>query len=120
MNATLQNFLQGQLDTLKAEHLYKPLMTVTSAPGARVTVDGRELINLSSNNYLGLAGDVRLRQAASEAALTIGAGSGAVRPIIGNLKLHDDLERLIAEFKGVEDVLIFPSGFSKPFSPANI
>ena len=112
MNATLQNFLQGQLDTLKAEHLYKPLVTVTSAPGSRVTVDGRELINLSSNNYLGLAGDARLRQAAAEAALTIGAGSGAVRPIIGNLKLHDDLEHLIAEFKGVEDVLVFQSGFT--------
>ena len=56
MNATLQNFLNAQLDTLKAEHLYKPLVTVHGTPGARVTVDGREMINLSSNNYLGLAG----------------------------------------------------------------
>lgn len=114
MNNTLQDFLNGQLDTLHAEHLYKPLTTVTSAVGARVKIAGsdRELINLSSNNYLGLAGDTRLRQAASEAALAIGAGGGAVRPIIGNLQLHNDLEKLIAEFKHVEDVLVFQSGFT--------
>ena len=114
MNNTLQDFLNGQLDTLHAEHLYKPLTTVTSAVGARVRIAGseRELINLSSNNYLGLAGDMRLRQAASEAALAIGAGGGAVRPIIGNLQLHNDLEKLIAEFKHVEDVLVFQSGFT--------
>ena len=114
MNNTLQDFLKGQLDTLHAEHLYKPLTTVTSAVGARVTIAGsnRELINLSSNNYLGLAGDIRLRQAASEAALAFGAGGGAVRPIIGNLQLHNDLEKLIAEFKHVEDVLVFQSGFT--------
>lgn len=114
MNNTLQDFLKAQLDTLHAEHLYKPLTTVTSAVGARVTIAGseRELINLSSNNYLGLAGDPQLRQAAADAALAIGAGGGAVRPIIGNLQLHDDLEKLIAEFKHVEDVLVFPSGFT--------
>jgi glycine C-acetyltransferase len=114
MNNTLQDFLKGQLDTLHAEHLYKPLTTVTSAVGARVRIAGseRELINLSSNNYLGLAGDPRLRQAAAEAALAIGAGGGAVRPIIGNLQLHDDLEKLIAGFKHVEDVLVFQSGFT--------
>ncbi|WP_395093937.1 glycine C-acetyltransferase [Armatimonas sp.] len=114
MNNTLQDFLKGQLDTLHAEHLYKPLTTVTSAVGARVRIAGseRELINLSSNNYLGLAGDMRLRQAASDAALAIGAGGGAVRPIIGNLQLHNDLEKLIAEFKHVEDVLVFQSGFT--------
>lgn len=114
MNNTLQDFLKGQLDTLHAEHLYKPLTTVTSAVGARVKIAGseRELINLSSNNYLGLAGDSRLRQAASEAALAVGAGGGAVRPIIGNLQLHDDLEKLIAGFKHVEDVLVFQSGFT--------
>ncbi|WP_394795756.1 glycine C-acetyltransferase [Armatimonas sp.] len=114
MNNTLQDFLKVQLDTLHAEHLYKPLTTVTSAVGARVRIAGseRELINLSSNNYLGLAGDMRLRQAASEAALAIGAGGGAVRPIIGNLQLHNDLEKLIAEFKHVKDVLVFQSGFT--------
>jgi glycine C-acetyltransferase len=112
MNATLQGYLNDQLDTLKEEHLYKPLVTLDGAPGARVHVGGQELINLSSNNYLGLAGDPRLRQASAEAALKYGAGGGAVRPIIGNLKLHDDLEKLIAEYKGVESALIFQSGFT--------
>ena len=112
MNVTLQNFLNDQLDALKSEHLYKPLVTVHGPPGARVTVDGREMINLSSNNYLGLAGDMRLRKAASDAALEIGAGGGAVRPIIGNLELHDSLEKTIAEFKHVESVMVFQSGFT--------
>ncbi len=70
------------------------------------------MINLSSNNYLGLAGDLRLRRAAADAALEIGAGSGAVRPIIGNLAIHDALERTLAEFKTTEDVLVFQSGFT--------
>ncbi|MDX1934379.1 MAG: glycine C-acetyltransferase [Capsulimonadales bacterium] len=112
MNDTLQRFLSEQIAGLKEQHLYKPLLTVTSAPGARVTVDGREMINLSSNNYLGLAGDGRLREAAARAAIEFGAGAGAVRPIIGNLKLHDDLEARLAAFKGVEAVLVFQSGFT--------
>ena len=112
MNPTLQSFLQSQLDELKEQNLYKPLLTVTSAPGARVTVDGREMINLSSNNYLGLAGDSRLREAAAAAARAFGAGAGAVRPIIGNIKLHDDLEATLAAFKGVEAVMVFQSGFT--------
>jgi glycine C-acetyltransferase len=112
MNTTLQTYLKAQIDTLHAENLYKPLLTIEGRPGARVNVGGRELINLSSNNYLGLASDPRLCEAASNAALTIGAGSGAVRPIIGNIALHDQLEKLIAEFKHVEDVLVFQSGFT--------
>jgi len=112
MNTTLQTYLKAQIDTLHAENLYKPLLTIEGRPGARVKVGGRELINLSSNNYLGLASDPRLCEAASNAALTIGAGSGAVRPIIGNIALHDQLEKLIAEFKHVEDVLVFQSGFT--------
>lgn len=112
MNGTLQNFLKDQLAALKEQHLYKPLVTVESAPGARVRVDGREMINLSSNNYLGLAADPRLRAAAAKAAEEFGAGAGAVRPIIGNLKLHDELEIALAEFKQVEAVMVFQSGFT--------
>jgi glycine C-acetyltransferase len=112
MNETLQNYLTDQIAALKEQHLYKPLLTVTSAPGARVMVDDREMINLSSNNYLGLAGDERLRKAAADAALTFGAGAGAVRPIIGNLQLHDALEAVLAAFKGVEAVMVFQSGFT--------
>lgn len=112
MNSTLNAYLNAQLDQLKEEHLYKPLVTLDGAPGARVEVGGRELINLSSNNYLGLAGDMRLRKAASDAALEFGAGGGAVRPIIGNLQLHNDLEARIAQFKGVEAAMLFQSGFT--------
>ncbi|GAB4459738.1 MAG: glycine C-acetyltransferase [Armatimonadaceae bacterium] len=112
MNDTLQNHLKAQIEALKEQHLYKPLITVESAPGARVTVDGREMINLSSNNYLGLAADPRLKKAAANAALEYGAGAGAVRPIIGNLKLHDELEATLAEFKEVEAVMVFQSGFT--------
>lgn len=112
MNNTLQTLLKEQLAALREQHLYKPLLTVESAPGARVTVGGRELINLSSNNYLGLANDPRLKAAAIRAVEEYGAGAGAVRPIIGNLSLHDDLERTIAAFKGVEDVMVFQSGFT--------
>ena len=112
MNNTLQTLLKEQLAALREQHLYKPLLTVESAPGARVTVGGRELINLSSNNYLGLANDPRLKAAAIRAVEEYGAGAGAVRPIIGNLSLHDEMERTIAAFKGVEYVMVFQSGFT--------
>ena len=112
MNETLQAFLRGQIETLHDQHLYKPLLSLESAPGARVTVDGRSMINLSSNNYLGLANDARLKAAAIRAVEQWGAGAGAVRPIIGNLGLHDELERVIADFKGVPATMVFPSGFT--------
>ena len=112
MNSTLQSFLRGQLDDLRAQNLYKPLVSVEGPVGPVVRVDGRPMVNLSSNNYLGLAGDERLRKAAADAALSIGAGCGAVRPIIGNLDIHDQLERLLAQFKTTEDVLVFGSGFT--------
>jgi glycine C-acetyltransferase len=112
MNSTLQSFLRRQIDTLEREHLYKPLLSLESAPGARVTVDGRSMINLSSNNYLGLANDPRLKAAAIAAVKQWGAGAGAVRPIVGNLRLHDELEATISAFKGVEATMVFPSGFT--------
>jgi glycine C-acetyltransferase len=112
MNDTLQSFLNAQIDTLRDQHLYKPLLSLESAPGARVTVDGRSMINLSSNNYLGLANDPRLKAAAIRAVEEWGAGAGAVRPIIGNLGLHDELENVIAAFKGVPATMVFTSGFT--------
>ncbi len=112
MNETMQSYLRGQIDALREQHLYKPLLSLESAPGARVTVDGRSMINLSSNNYLGLANDARLKDAAIRAVETWGAGAGAVRPIIGNLGLHDELEQVIADFKGVPATMVFTSGFT--------
>ncbi|MBA3727698.1 MAG: glycine C-acetyltransferase [Actinobacteria bacterium] len=79
---------------------------------ARARFDGRDVINLASNNYLGLAAHPRLKEAASRAAAELGAGSGAVRTIAGTMTLHRELERRFATFKGAEDALMFQSGFT--------
>ena len=79
---------------------------------ARSRFDGRDVINLASNNYLGLAAHPRLKEAASRAAAELGAGSGAVRTIAGTMSLHAELERRFAEFKGAEAALMFQSGFT--------
>ncbi len=79
---------------------------------ARTRFDGRDVINLASNNYLGLAAHPRLKRAAAEAAERYGAGSGAVRTIAGTMSLHRELERKFAEFKGAEDSIMFQSGFT--------
>jgi glycine C-acetyltransferase len=79
---------------------------------ARTRFDGRDVINLASNNYLGLAAHPRLKEAAARAAMRYGAGSGAVRTIAGTMSLHRELERRFAEFKDAEDALMFQSGFT--------
>jgi glycine C-acetyltransferase len=79
---------------------------------ARTRFDGRNVINLASNNYLGLAGHPRMRKAASEAAARLGAGSGAVRTIAGTMSLHVELEERFAAFKGAEASIMFQSGFT--------
>ena len=112
MNTQLQTFLSDQIAALKEQHLYKPMLSVQSAPGGRVMVQGREMINLSSNNYLGLASDERVKAGAIAAAKKYGAGAGAVRPIIGNLQIHDELEARLAAFKHVDAALVFTSGFT--------
>lgn len=113
MNGTLQDWLKGQITTLKEQHLYKPLVVMDSASGARITVNGRPgVINLSSNNYLGLANDPEVKRAAIEAVEKYGAGAGAVRPIIGTMSIHMELERKLAAFKHVAASLVFQSGFT--------
>jgi hypothetical protein len=86
--------------------------TLEGATGARSRFDGRDVINLASNNYLGLANHPRLNAAASKAALEFGAGSGAVRTIAGTMSLHRELERRFADFKHADDALMFQSGFT--------
>jgi len=78
----------------------------------RARFDGRDVINLASNNYLGLAAHPRLKEAASKAAMEYGAGSGAVRTIAGTMTLHRELEKRFAAFKGAEDAIMFQSGFT--------
>src|SRR5262249_49749634 len=105
-------FIADEIDDLKAKHLYRPLRVMSAAQGPVTVVDGREVISLSSNDYLGLTHHPRLREAALKAVAEYGVGSGAVRTIAGTMSEHQQLEAELAEFKGVEAVLTFQSGFT--------
>jgi glycine C-acetyltransferase len=105
-------FLEAEIDELKAKGLYRRLRVVQGEQRSRCVIDGREVITLSSNNYLGLTTHPRLRQAALDAVQRFGAGSGAVRTIAGTMSLHEELEARLATFKHVEAVLTFQSGFT--------
>ena len=105
-------FLDGEIEELKAKGLYRRLRVVESEQKSRCVIDGREVITLSSNNYLGLATHPKLRHAALDAVERFGAGSGAVRTIAGTMSLHEELEARLAEFKQTEAVLTFQSGFT--------
>ena len=105
-------FLDAEIDELKAKGLYRRLRVVESEQRSRCVIDGREVITLSSNNYLGLTTHPRLRGAALDAVRTLGAGSGAVRTIAGTMSLHEELEARLAAFKQAEAVLTFQSGFT--------
>ena len=105
-------FLAGELDDLRARHLYRPLRVMSSAQGPIVSVDDRRVVSLSSNDYLGLTHHPRLRAAALAAVERFGAGSGAVRTIAGTMSLHEELEAELARFKGAAATLTFQSGFS--------
>lgn len=105
-------FLDAEIEDLKAKGLYRRLRVIESEQRSRCVIDGREVITLSSNNYLGLNTHPRLRQAALDAVERYGAGSGAVRTIAGTMSLHEQLEAKLAEFKHTEAVLTFQSGFT--------
>jgi glycine C-acetyltransferase len=105
-------FLDAEIDELKAKGLYRRLRIVESEQKSRCVIDGREVITLSSNNYLGLNTHPKLKQAALEAVERFGAGSGAVRTIAGTMSLHEELEARLAAFKHTEAVLTFQSGFT--------
>jgi glycine C-acetyltransferase len=105
-------FLDAEIDELKAKGLYRRLRVVESEQKSRCVIDGREVITLSSNNYLGLNTHPKLKAAALDAVQRFGAGSGAVRTIAGTMSLHEELERRLATFKHTEAVLTFQSGFT--------
>jgi glycine C-acetyltransferase len=105
-------FLGDELAALRAQQLYRPLRVMSSAQGPVCVMDGREVISLSSNDYLGLTHHPRLRAAALRAVEAFGVGSGAVRTIAGTMALHEELEAALATFKGVEAALTFQSGFT--------
>lgn len=109
---TLKTFLEENLQELKDNGLYNEIDEVQGPNGAKIQIDGRELINLSSNNYLGFATDEALIARANEATETYGVGAGAVRTINGTQTIHRELEEKIAEFKGTEAAIALQSGFN--------
>jgi glycine C-acetyltransferase len=106
------DFLKERLAELDEHGLAIHPRELEGATGARARFDGCDVINLASNNYLGLANHPRMNAAASKAAAEFGAGSGAVRTIAGTMSMHRELERRFAEFKHADDALMFQSGFT--------
>src|SRR5436190_4235281 len=103
--------LQARLDDLRGRGLYRKLRLVSGPQGPRVLLDGKPVLLLCSNNYLGLADHPQVRKAAADAAMRWGAGSGASRLVSGNMTIHRRLEERLAAFKGSESCLLFGSGY---------
>ena len=106
------SFLGAELDTLKQEGLYRRLRVLEGEQKAKTTFDHKQVVNLSSNNYLGLTTHPRLREGALDAIRVLGVGSGSVRTIAGTMDIHMELERRLAAFKKTEAVVVFQSGFA--------
>jgi glycine C-acetyltransferase len=106
------DYLKERLAELEEQGLAIRPRILEGPTGARARFDGRDVINLASNNYLGLANHPRMNAAAAKAAEELGAGTGAVRSIAGTMASHGELERRFAEFKHAEDALMFQSGFT--------
>ena len=106
------DWLTQEIDGLKDQGLYNHIRTIGSAQGARLIVDGRDVLNFCSNNYLGLANHPKIVEAARVAMKKYGVGPAAVRSIAGTTDLHIELEKRLAKFKGAEDVITFQSGFT--------
>ncbi len=105
------DWIRNEIKGLKDNGLYNSIRTIASPQGARLNVDGRDVLNFCSNNYLGLADHSRLKEAATSALQKYGAGPAAVRSIAGTLYLHLELEKKIAAFKNAEAAITFQSGF---------
>jgi glycine C-acetyltransferase len=105
-------YLASDLESLKQQGLYRRLRILEDEQKPKTTFDGRQVVNLSSNNYLGLTTHPRLRDAALDATRRLGVGSGSVRTIAGTMAIHMELERRLAAFKKTEAVVVFQSGFA--------
>ncbi len=112
MNPRLETYLEGEIRTLRSKGIFRMPRVLQSAAGARVRMDGRDIIQLSSNNYLGLTTHPKVVAAARRAIEEFGAGPGAVRTIAGTMSLHLELERRLARFKSTEASLVFQSGYT--------
>lgn len=105
-------YLQDSIQELKDQGVYRKLPVLEGANDAEIVLNGKKVINLSSNNYLGFANHPTLKQAAKDAVDKYGVGAGAVRTIVGNMDIHEELEVLLAEFKREEAAMVFQSGFN--------
>ena len=105
-------YLGAELASLKEQKLFRELRILEDEQKAHTTVDHKSVVNLSSNNYLGLTTHPRLREAALKAIADFGVGTGSVRTIAGTMEIHMELERRLAQFKQVEKVVVFQSGFA--------
>lgn len=105
-------YLQEELDQMKEQGTFRKLIPLESDQGSKVVINGKEVIQLSSNNYLGLTTHPRLVKAALEAVEKYGAGTGSVRTIAGTFTMHEQLEEKLAKFKHTEASLVFQSGFT--------
>lgn len=112
MVQSLHGFLDENIQYLKDNGLYNEIDIVEGANGPEITINGEKYINLSSNNYLGLATNEDLKEVAKEAIDHYGVGAGAVRSINGTLDVHETLENTLAEFKGTEAAIAYQSGFN--------
>lgn len=109
---TVLEDIRGELDALREQGLYRQMRTIGGEQGPRISLHGKELLILCSNNYLGLANHPALKEAAALAINRYGTGSGASRLVSGTMELHDALEKRIATFKGTEASLLFNSGYA--------
>lgn len=109
---SLNNFLKNNLEDLKSKGLYNEINVITGQNGPVIEIEGKKLINLSSNNYLGLATNKRMIDASIKATEKYGVGAGAVRTINGTLDIHIELEKKLAAFKHTEAAIAFQSGFN--------
>src|SRR5689334_16317989 len=105
-------YLTVEIETLKQQGLYRRLRVLEDEQKGKTTFDHRLVVNLSSNNYLGLTTHPKLRERAIEATRRLGVGTGSVRTIAGTMDIHMELERRLAAFKNVEAVVVFQSGFA--------
>lgn len=105
-------YLKDSIEELKTQGVYRKLPVLEGANEAECMINGKKVINLSSNNYLGFANHPRMKKAAIEAVEKYGVGSGAVRTIVGNMDIHEELERKLAKFKREEAVMVYQSGFN--------
>ncbi len=106
------DFFKEKIETLKAAGVYRKLPINDGPCEAEIMLDGKKVINLSSNNYLGFANHPRLKQAAKDAIDHYGVGAGAVRTIVGNMTIHEQLDQVIARFKREEAAVVFQSGYN--------